>query len=157
MEEEEEGQEHVEAAGFLQVWVEHQGSVCKLLQEQSDEEKEEGEAERDAGSPLAFPQLARLPVLWVLAERVLQGADVEGPPDTPAHGGQAEEHGEGPVLDHQPKKDAKPFNALRCIKLADEDEEEGEEGADEEWHFELCEVVPPQLLNTSMEYYQHKQ
>lgn len=39
VEEEEERQEHVEAAGLLQVWMEHQGWVCKLLQEQSDEEK----------------------------------------------------------------------------------------------------------------------
>jgi len=154
VEEEEEGQEHVEAAGFLQVWVEHQGWVCKLLQQQSDEKKQEGEAERDAASPLAFSQLASLPVRRVLALRVLQRS--ERPPDAPAHGGQGEEHGEGPVLDHQPKKDAKSFNALCCFELADEDEEEGDEGADEEWHFELCEVVQPQLLNKHVEYYEGK-
>lgn len=147
VEEEEEGQEHVEAAGLLQVWMEHQGGVSKILQEQSNKKKQEGKAERDASSPLAFSQLAGLPVLGVLGVGVLQGADVEGPPDAPAHRGQAEEHGEGPVLDHQPEKNAKFFNTLRCIELADEDEEEGDEGADEEWHFELCEVVPPQLLN----------
>ena len=39
MEEEEERQEHVKAAGLLQVWMERQSWVCKLLQEQSDEEK----------------------------------------------------------------------------------------------------------------------
>jgi len=55
------------------------------------------------------------------------------------------------------EKDAKSFNVLRCIELADQDEEEGDEGADEEWHFEFCEVVSPQLLNQQVEYYQGEQ
>ena len=120
------------------------------MQEQSDKEKQEWETEGDAGGPLAFSQLSSLPVLGILAERVLHRA--EGLPDSLAHGGQAEEHGKGPVLDHQAKKDAKSFNVLRCIELADQDEEEGDEGADEEWHFELGEVVQPQLLNKQVEY-----
>ena len=66
-------------------------------------------------------------------------------------GGQAEEHGERPILDHQAQEDANPLNGLCCVKLADQDEEEGDKGADEEGHLELGEVVPPQLFYEQME------
>ena len=39
VEEEEEWPKHLETAGFLQVWVEHLGGVCKLLQKQSNKKK----------------------------------------------------------------------------------------------------------------------
>ena len=87
----------------------------------------------------------------VLAERVLQRADVERSPDALAHRGQAEEHGKRPILDHQAQEDANPLNSFCCVKLTDQDEEEGDKGADEEGHLELGEVVPPQLFYEQVE------
>ena len=151
VEEEEEGEELVQTARLLQVGMEGERLVSKLLNEQSDKEKYEREAKRDPGSPLTFPQLSGLSVRLVLAERVLQRADVERSPDALAHRGQAEEHGKRPILDHQAQEDANPLNSFCCVKLTDQDEEEGDKGADEEGHLELGEVVPPQLFYEQVE------